>query len=76
MAQKINLKKKRIITTRAVPLISLVNFDLMFTFEETRHATSATVVIKSSNFDEKEVLLTQNTANYGIQKHSFANYAN
>ena len=31
------------------------------------HATAATVVIESLSFDEKEVLLTQNTANYGVQ---------
>ena len=34
-----------------------------FIFEETRHATAATVVVESSSFDEKEVLSTQNTAN-------------
>ena len=45
----------------------------MLTFEETRHATAATVVIKSSSFDEKEVLLTQIVGYCGIQKHNFAN---
>ena len=31
----------------------------MLAFEETSHATTATVVIESSSFDEKEVLSTQ-----------------
>ena len=39
-----------------MPFVFVVNFDLVFTFEETRHATAATVVIESSCFDEEEVL--------------------
>ena len=31
----------------------------MLAFEETRHATAATVVIESSSFNEKEVLVAQ-----------------
>ena len=32
----------------------------MLAFEETKHATVATVVVESLSFDEKEVHLTQN----------------
>ena len=35
----------------------------MLVFEETRHATAATVVIENLSFDKKEALLMQNTAN-------------
>ena len=34
----------------------------MLVFEETRHATTATVVIESLSLDKKEALLMQNTA--------------
>ena len=41
-----------------------LTYYLVFTFEETRHATAATGEIESSSFDEEEVLLTQHTASY------------
>ena len=40
----------------------------MFALEETRHATAATAVVKSSSFTKEEVLTTQSTANHSLSR--------